>query len=81
MKDKTKKYLISLKTDKNKVYKKQKVYIKVKGKVYYAKTDYKGRATFKLTKLTKRGTFTAKILYYGNSNYNAISKKVKITVK
>ena len=80
-KDKTKKYVIILKTDKNKVYKKQKVYIKVNGKVYYAKTDYKGRATFKLTKLTKMGTFTAKMLYYGNSNYNAISKKVKITVK
>lgn len=81
LKTKTKKYVVTLKTNKNKVYKKQKLTIKVRGKTYYAKTNSKGKATFKLTKLTKRGTFTATIKYKGNSNFKAITKKVKITVR
>ena len=78
---KTKKYVVTLKTDKNKVYKNQKVTIKVKGKTYTAKTNSKGKATFKITKLTKKGTFTATVKFAGNSYYKAVSKKVKITVK
>lgn len=81
LKDRTKKYVVTLKTDKNKVYKNQKITIKVKGKTYSAKTNSKGKATLKLTKLTKRGTFTATVKYSGNSNYRAVSKKVKITVR
>ena len=81
LKDKTKKYVVTLKTNKNKVYKKQKVTIKVNGKTYSAKTNSKGQATFKLTKLTKKGTFKAKIKYAGNSKFKAASKSIKLTVK
>ena len=81
MKDKTKKYIVTLKTDKNKVYKNQKITIKVNGKTYSAKTNSKGKATFKLTKLTKKGTFTATVKYAGNSYYKTVTKKIKITVK
>lgn len=81
LKDKTKKYVVTLKTNKNKVYKNQKITIKVKGKTYTAKTNSKGQATFKLTKLTKKGTFSATVKFSANSYYKTVSKKVKITVK
>ena len=38
-------------------------------------------ATFKLTKLTKKGKYTAVISYAGDKNYKKASKKAKITVK
>ena len=78
--DKTKKYVVTLKTDKNKAYKNQLITIKVNGKTYSARTASNGQATFKLTKLTKKGTFTATVKYAGNSNYKAVSKSIKITV-
>lgn len=81
VKYKTKKYVVTLKTDKNKVYKNQKITLKVKGKTYTAKTNSKGQATFKLTKLTKKGTFKATVRYNGNSCYKAAVKYVKITVR
>ena len=81
VKDKTKKYVVTLKTDKNKVYKNQKVTIKVNGKTYSAKTNSKGQAIFKLKKLTKKGTFKATIKYVGNSYYKALVKTVTIYVK
>ena len=61
--------------------KNMKVTVKVNKKTYTAKTNSKGQATFKLTKLTKKGTFTATVKYAGNSYYKAVSKNVKITVK
>ena len=78
---KTKKYSITLKTNKNKAMKKTKVTLKVKGKTYTAKTNSKGKATFKITKLTKKGTFKAIIKYNGNSYYNKVTKKVNIKIK
>ena len=78
---KTKKYTIVLKTDKNKVMKKVKVTIKVNGKTYSAKTNSKGKATFKITKLTKKGKFTAVVKFAGNKYYYAKTAKPKITVK
>ena len=81
LKDKTKKYVVTLKTDKNKAYKNQKITIKVNGKTYSAKTNSKGQATFKLTKLTKKGTFVATVKYSGNSCYKAVTKKAIMTVK
>ena len=78
---KTKKYTITLKTNKNKAMKKKKVTLKVNGKKYSAKTNTKGKATFKITKLTKKGKYTGKVTYKGSSYYKKLTKKVKITVK
>ena len=79
-KKKTKKYTITLKSGK-KAISKVKVTIKVGKKTYTAKTNKKGKATFNLKKLTKKGKYTAVIKFKGNKNYKATSKKVKITVK
>ena len=79
-KTKTKKYTITLKADKAAV-KKVKITLKVKGKTYKATTNAKGRATFTITKMTKKGTFKAVIKFAGNTYYKASSKTVKITVK
>ena len=78
---KTKKYTITLKTNQNKVMKNTKVTLKVNGKTYSAKTNTKGQATFKITKLTKKGKFTATIKYAGSKYYNAKTVNAKITVK
>ena len=72
---------MTLKTNRNKVLKNVKVTIKVNGKTYSAKTNSKGQAILKITKLTKRGTFTATVKTVKNTYYNAVTKKVKITVK
>lgn len=61
--------------------KKVKVTIKVKGKTYAAKTNSKGKSTFKIIKLTKKGKFNAVIKFGGNKYYNKVSKTVKITVR
>ncbi len=78
---KTKKYTVTLKDSKGKAIKKVKVTLKVKGKKYTAKTNAKGKATFKIKKLTKKGKYTAKVKFAGNNLYKAASKSVKITVK
>ena len=79
-KKKVKKYSITLKSGKTPL-KKVQVTIKVGKKTYKAKTNAKGKATFKISKLTKKGKYTAVIKFKGNKNYKATSKKVKITVK
>ena len=78
---KTKSYSIILKNNKNEVMKNAYVSFKVNGKTYYEKTNAKGQATFKITNLNKKGTFTAEVKYDGNSYYNAVTVKPKITVK
>ena len=78
---KTKNYVVTFKTNQNKVMKKAKLTMKVNGKTYSATTNAKGQATFKITKLTKKGKFTGTIAYKGNAYYNKLSKKVQITVK
>lgn len=77
---KVKKYTFTLKDSKGNVVKKASVSLKVKGKIYKAKTSAKGKATFKI-KLAKKGKFTALITYKGNNYYNKVNKKVKITLK
>lgn len=79
-KTKVKKYTITLKSGKT-LIKKAKVTLKIKGKTYKATTNAKGKATFKIKKLTKKGKYLAVIKYKGSSLYKAASKKVKITVK
>ena len=78
---KTKKYSVTLKDNTGKAIKKVKLTLKVKGKTYKAKTNSKGKATFKIKNLKKKGNFKAVIKYGGNSFYKAVSKKVKIKVK
>ena len=80
-KAKTKKYTITLKDNRNKATKKVKVTLKVGKKTYKATTNAKGKATFKLTKLTKKGKYTAKVKFAGNNKYKAVTKSVKLTVK
>lgn len=61
--------------------KKAKVTLKVKGKKYSAKTNNKGKATFKITKLTKKGKYTATLKFKGSKYYTAKTVKPKITIK
>ena len=78
---KTKKYTITLKTDRNKAMKNTKVTLKINNKNYLAKTNSKGVATFKITKLTKKGKYAAAVTYMGSSCYSKFTKNVKITVR
>ncbi|WP_407376510.1 hypothetical protein [Methanobrevibacter sp.] len=80
VKVKTKSYAITLKAN-NKAVKNVKVTLNVNGKTYSAKTNSNGKATFKINKLTKKGTFRAVIKFAGNAYYNKASKTVKITTK
>ena len=79
-KTKVKKYTITLKSGKSPV-KKVLVTLKVKGKTYKAKTNAKGKATFKIKNLKKKGKYTAAIKFKGDKNYKPATKKVKLTVK
>ena len=77
---KVKKYTITLKSGKKPI-KKVKVTLKIKKKTYKAKTNARGKATFKIKKLTKKGTYKATIKFKGNKYYNKATKKVKIKIK
>lgn len=77
---KVKKYSITLKSGKTPI-KKVKVTIKIGKKTYKAKTNNKGKATFKIKKLTKKGKYKAVIKFKGDKTYKASTKKVKITIK
>ena len=77
---KTKKYTVTLKDNTGKALKNAKVTLKVNGKTYKAKTNSKGKATFKITKLTKKGTYKATITFKGDKNYKKVTKKAKIRV-
>lgn len=79
-KTKTKKYTIIVKSGK-KAVKGLKVTLKVKGKTYKATTNAKGKATFKIKNLKKKGKYTAKIKFAGSKLYKKAAKSVKITVK
>ena len=57
----------------------QKLCLKVKGKTYYATTNAKGIATFKV-KIKKKGTFKAIIKYAGTKTAEPASKEVVFTV-
>ena len=81
VKTKTKKYTVTLKTNENKVLKNTKVTLKVKGKTYSAKTNSKGKATFKITKLNKVGKFSATVKSVATACFKSVSQKVSITVK
>ena len=77
---KVKKYTVTLKA-KGKAIKGVKVTLKIKGKTYNAKTNKKGKATFKIKKLTKKGKHKATVKFAGNAYYKGITKKVTIRIK
>lgn len=79
-KAKTKKYTVTFKNNKKQAIN-TKVYLKVKGITYTAKTNSKGQATFNLNKLIKKGKHTAVIMYKGSKYYNKVNKKVKINLQ
>ncbi|WP_406533570.1 PKD domain-containing protein [Methanobrevibacter sp.] len=79
-KTKTKKVKITLKSGST-ILKSKKITLKVNGKTYTAKTNSKGVATIKVTKLTKKGTFKYTVKFAGDKAYKAISKKGKIIIK
>ena len=81
VKVKTKKVTVTLKDNKGKALKSTKVTLKIKGKTYKATTNKKGKATFKVTKLNKKGTFKGTVKFAGNKYFKAVSKKVTVVVK
>ena len=79
-KKKIKMYSVVLKDKNNKNLKKAEITLKINGKLFKAKTNKYGKATFKI-KLNKKGTFKAKITFKENKNYKSISKTVKIKIR
>ena len=80
-KKKVKKFNVSLKNNIAKPIAKAKITLKIGKKAFSAKTNSKGKATFKITKLTKKGKYKATIAYKGNNCYNKATKKVKLVLK
>ena len=80
-KKKVKKFNVSLKNNIAKPIAKAKVTLKIGKKAFSAKTNSKGKATFKITKLTKKGKYKGTVVYKGNNCYNKASKKVKLVLK
>ena len=78
---KTKKYTVTLKNSKKTPIKNSKISLKIYGKTFTAKTNKKGIATFKITKLTKKGTSTYTVKFAGDKAYKAVNKNGKITIK
>ena len=78
---KVKKYSVTLKNSKNKAIKNLKCTLILNGKKYAAKTNTKGVATFKITKLFKKGYFKGTVKFSGNNYYKAVNKNVKIKVQ
>ena len=77
--DKTKKYVVSLKYNKNRPLK-ATISLKVAGKTYVAKTNSKGQAVFYLKDLNKKGSFKAALTYAGSSCFNKAYKAAVIRV-
>ena len=80
-KAKIKYFSMTLKDNKFRPLKNSLVLIKVYGKIYYAKTNAKGVATFKINKLTKVGNHRALIRFGGNGCYYSLNRYVNIGVK
>ena len=78
---KSKNVVITLKSALNKVLASKKITLSVNGKTYAAKTNSKGQATLKITKLTKKGSFKYTVKFNGDSNFNKVSKTGKIIIK
>ena len=55
--------------------------LKIGKKTFKAKTNAKGKATFKIKKFTVPGKYKAVIKFKGNAQYKPTTKKVKLTIK
>lgn len=77
---KVKKVVISLKNSKGKAIAKKKITLVVNKKKYTAKTNKKGKATFKV-KLNKKGTKKYTVKFAGDSQYKAVKKTGKIRIR
>ena len=78
-KAKTKYLSVTLKSGNSKVSGK-KVKVQIKGKTFTAKTNKNGVAKVNI-KLTKKGKYTAKISFAGDSNYKSSTANVRVTIK
>ena len=79
--EKTKIYRIALKNNIGKAVKNVKVSLKIKGKIYNAKTNRNGVVAFKIIKFDKKGSFNSKVIFAGNNYYKPLTKTVKIKIK
>lgn len=77
---KVKKLTATLKDNKGKVIASKKIYFKVNGKTYSAKTNKKGVASVKV-KITKRKTYSVSVTFKGDSSYNKVTVKSKLVIK
>ena len=75
-----KKYTVRLKDHFGNPIKRAKLKLKVNGKTYKAKTNRKGKATFKIRNLMIKGVFKAKIKFKTNWRFKTTSKTVRIKV-
>ena len=76
----TKKLSATFRDQNKKLIKNKKVTFTVNGKTYTATTNSKGVATVKIT-LNKKGTYKYTAKFEGDSLYNAVTKKAKLTIK
>ena len=78
---KVKKLVINLKNSNGKALAKKKLTLTVNKKKYTAKTNKKGKATFKITNLKKKGTIKYTVKFAGDTQYKAVKKTGKIKIK
>ena len=57
------------------------VTLTVNGKTYTGKTNSAGKVTFKITNLSKKAKYKARISYEGDATYESAIKTVTLTVK
>lgn len=75
----TKKLSATFKDDNGKLIKNKKVTFTVNGKSYSATTNSKGVATVKIS-LNKKGKYTYKAKFAGDSTYKAVTKSATLTI-
>ena len=75
----TKKLSATFKDANGKLIKNKKVIFTVNGKSYSATTNSKGVATVKIS-LNKKGKYTYKAKFAGDSTYGAVTKSAKLTI-
>ena len=74
-------FKLLLKDSNNKSLAGKTIKLTIKSKTYKATTNSKGKATFKITKLTKKGTYKSAIKYKGNKYYKKATKNIKIKIR